>query len=91
MVLLLVQLVISQQIPWTVSTFPSHFVSVNACYFGFRLVSLGAFGVYVRDIGQITGVCTTVLLFVSGVFYPISALPAAISRLVATQPARFHH
>lgn len=29
----------------------------------------------VRDIGQITGMFTTVLLFLSPVFYPISALP----------------
>jgi lipopolysaccharide transport system permease protein len=36
---------------------------------------LAALGVYVRDIGQITGVFTTVLMFLSAVFYPVSTLP----------------
>ena len=36
---------------------------------------LAALGVYIRDVGQITTVITTVLMFMSAVFYPISALP----------------
>jgi lipopolysaccharide transport system permease protein len=36
---------------------------------------LAALGVYVRDIGQTIGILTTVLLFMSPVFYPMSTLP----------------
>ena len=36
---------------------------------------LSAIGVYLRDIGQLTGLLTTVLMFLSPVFYPVSALP----------------
>jgi lipopolysaccharide transport system permease protein len=36
---------------------------------------LAALGVYVRDVGQITSVITTVLMFLSALFYPVSALP----------------
>lgn len=36
---------------------------------------LAALGVYVRDIGQAIGILTTVLLFMSPVFYPMSILP----------------
>ncbi|WP_269509981.1 ABC transporter permease [Burkholderia sp. IMCC1007] len=36
---------------------------------------LSATGVFVRDVGQITGLLTTVLMFLSPVFYPASALP----------------
>ena len=35
---------------------------------------LAALGVYLRDIGQVTGLLTTVLLFVSPVFFPVDAL-----------------
>lgn len=34
-----------------------------------------ALGVYLRDLGQITNVSTNLLLFLSAVFYPLSALP----------------
>ncbi len=36
---------------------------------------LSALGVYLRDIGHVTSMFTTALLFLSGVFYPLSALP----------------
>lgn len=36
---------------------------------------LSALGVYIRDIGQIIGLVTTVLMFMSPIFYPITALP----------------
>ena len=73
-VLLLAQLIINFSLPWTVVLFPLIllpliFASLGAAWF------LAALGVYVRDIGQITTVFTTVLMFVSAVFYPVSALP----------------
>lgn len=36
---------------------------------------LSSLGVYWRDVGQLTGVVTTVMLFLAPVFYPMSALP----------------
>ncbi len=36
---------------------------------------LASLGVYLRDVGQFIGVVTTVLMFLSPIFYPISALP----------------
>jgi lipopolysaccharide transport system permease protein len=36
---------------------------------------LASLGVYLRDVTQIIGVMTTVLMFLSPIFYPISALP----------------
>jgi len=73
-VLMLAQLVINLSFPWT-SVFlplvllPLIFASLGIAWF------LAALGVYVRDIGQITGVFTTVLMFTSAVFYPMSTLP----------------
>ena len=73
-VLLVAQLMINRAIPWTVVLFPLVllpliFTSLGVAWF------LAALGVYVRDIGQITTVLTTVLMFLSAIFYPISALP----------------
>jgi lipopolysaccharide transport system permease protein len=36
---------------------------------------LASLGVYLRDIAQVIGVVTTTLLFLSPIFYPLSALP----------------
>jgi lipopolysaccharide transport system permease protein len=36
---------------------------------------IAALGVYLRDVGQIVGVLTSVLMFLSPIFYPLSALP----------------
>lgn len=36
---------------------------------------LAALGVYLRDIAQVTGLATMILMFLSPVFYPASALP----------------
>jgi lipopolysaccharide transport system permease protein len=36
---------------------------------------LASFGVYVRDVGHVVSVCVTALMFLSPVFYPLSAVP----------------
>lgn len=48
--------------------------------------ALAALGVYLRDVGQITALITTVLMFVSPVFYPVSALPPAFRILFQLNP-----
>ena len=68
--------------------FPFSLSPANVCHYGFAWF-LSAFGVYVRDIGQITGVFTTVLLFISGVFYPINALPAPYQGWLQLNPLVF--
>lgn len=75
-VLLVVQLLVNHRLPWTVIFFPLVllplvFASLGVSWF------LASLGVYIRDVGQLTGVFTTVLMFVSAVFYPVSALPQA--------------
>ena len=45
-----------------------------------------ALGVYLRDIAQGMGVLTTVLMFLSPVFYPASSLPEGFRRLLAFNP-----
>jgi lipopolysaccharide transport system permease protein len=84
-VLLLVQIIINHSLPWTIIFFPLVllpliFASLGVAWF------LAALGVFVRDIGQVTGVFTTVLMFLSAVFYPLSALPEAYQVLLKLNP-----
>ena len=39
---------------------------------------LSSLGVYIRDIGQVVGVLTTALLFLSPIFYPAAAVPESL-------------
>lgn len=84
-VLLLVQIVLNHSLPWTVIFFPLVllpliFASVGVAWF------LAALGVFVRDIGQLTSVFTTVLMFLSAVFYPLTSLPERYQGLLMINP-----
>nr|WP_231373034.1 ABC transporter permease [Thioalkalivibrio sp. AKL10] len=47
---------------------------------------LSSLGVFLRDIGQVTGVLATALLFLSPVFYPVSALPEFMQPWMVLNP-----
>ncbi len=47
---------------------------------------LASLGVYLRDVGQFIGILTTVLMFLSPVFYPATALPEAYRHLLYLNP-----
>ena len=42
-----------------------------------------------RDVGQVVGVVTSMMLFLSPVFYPVSAIPAAYQPLMYLNPLTF--
>lgn len=50
---------------------------------------LASIGVFLRDVGQTTGIITTVMLFLSPVFFPVSALPEAYRPLLHINPLTF--
>jgi lipopolysaccharide transport system permease protein len=84
-VLLALQLIIGGSLQWTVIFFPLVVLPLILVTIGFAWF-LAATGVYVRDIGQTTGLVTSVLLFVSPVFYPISTLPHKMQLFVMLNP-----
>lgn len=51
---------------------------------------LSAVGVYLRDVGQFVGIVTTVLMFLSPIFYPIEALPARFQNFLYLNPLSFY-
>lgn len=50
---------------------------------------LAALGVYLRDVGQTVGIVTTILMFLSPVFFPVASLPEEYRPLIYANPLTF--
>ncbi|HEX4975999.1 MAG TPA: ABC transporter permease [Pseudomonadales bacterium] len=50
---------------------------------------LASLGVFLRDVGQVIGMVTTVLMFLSPIFYPVAALPEKFQALMQLSPLTF--
>jgi len=87
-VLLLALLVTGQRIPATALLFPLVVLPLAFTTMGFAWL-LAALGVFVRDIGQMTGMFTMILMFVSPVFYPLTALPEPYRSWLLLNPLSF--
>ena len=48
--------------------------------------ALASLGVYLRDVSQFIGLVTTAMMFLSPIFYPVSALPEAYRHLLLLNP-----
>lgn len=73
-VLLTAQLLVKSYLPVSALLFPFLLIPLLLSTAGILWV-LAAIGVYVRDIGQLVAVLTSVLMFLSPIFYPVTALP----------------
>lgn len=50
---------------------------------------VSSLGVYLRDIGQLMGIVTTLLLFLAPVFYPLHSVPAGFADYLYLNPITF--
>ncbi len=50
---------------------------------------LASLGVFLRDVGQTIGIITTVLMFLSPVFYPVTAVPKRFQPFIMANPLTF--
>jgi len=50
---------------------------------------LASLGVFLRDIGQLIGIVTTVMMFLAPVFYPLSAIPKKYQIFIMANPLTF--
>ena len=50
---------------------------------------LAALGVFLRDVGQTIGIFTTVMMFMSPVFFPITAMPEEYRPIIMANPLTF--
>ncbi|MFZ2752275.1 MAG: ABC transporter permease [Lysobacteraceae bacterium] len=84
-VLLLAQLVFEGRVPWTAVLFPLVMAPLVMATMGVAWC-LSALGVYVRDVNQVTGMITTMMMFLSPIFFPMSAMPEEFRGLIAINP-----
>ena len=88
MVLLAAQLFIKGALPWTAILVPFVLLPLAVMTVGMAWIA-AALGVYIRDVVQVTGILTTVLLFLSPILYPISAVPESLRGWVRLNPLTY--
>ena len=81
-------LAVNGYLPWTIVFLPLVALPLVLLTMGFAWF-LAATGVFLRDVAQTTGIFTTVLLFLSPIFYPVSALPEGYRGLLHLNPLTF--
>jgi lipopolysaccharide transport system permease protein len=87
-VLLVAQLILAGSIPWTAILLPVILLPLSLLTMGISWF-LAASGVYFRDLAQLTGIISTVLLFLSPVFYPLSGLSPGYQAVLYFNPLTF--
>jgi len=88
LVLTMAILVINHHLYWAFVFVPLIFAPLVFFTLGITWM-LASLGVYMRDIGQTIGILTTVLMFMSPVFYPVSALPPKFQSIMMLNPLTF--
>jgi lipopolysaccharide transport system permease protein len=85
LVLLVGELIIMGSIPMTalllpIVVLPMLLSTIGLCWL------LAAIGVYIRDIGQTVGLLVTAMMFLSPIFYPMSALSGNARDIIELNP-----
>jgi lipopolysaccharide transport system permease protein len=83
--LIAAQLLFKGQVPLTVLYFPLVVLPLLVLGLGISWF-LSALTVYIRDIAQITSIFTSVLMFLSAVFFPIASLPEKYQTFMLFNP-----
>jgi len=73
---------------WTTVFTPLVLLPLVIITTGFTWI-LASIGVFLRDVGQTIGIITTVLMFLSPVFYPVTAVPERFRVFIMANPLTF--
>lgn len=87
-VLIISLCVFNHSLSWTIIFFPLVLIPYLFFIVGVSWI-IASLGVFIRDIGQAVSVLTTVLLFLSPVFYSKNALPKNFQRWMDLNPLTF--
>ena len=87
-VLLVAFVLFNGYLHWTVIFAPLIFFPLVIVTLGLAWM-LAALGVFLRDVGQTIGIITTVLMFLSPVFYPVTAVPEKFRLFIMVNPLTF--
>lgn len=81
-------LLVNHAFQWTILLLPVLLLPLCLCIVGLSWM-LAALGVFLRDIGQMIGLALSVLMFLSPLFYPVSALPERVRPLLYLNPLTY--
>jgi lipopolysaccharide transport system permease protein len=87
-VLFVFHLLATASIQWTVIFAPVVMLPLLLITLGISWF-LASFGVFVRDVAQSIGLLTTVLMFLTPIFYPVSAIPEKYRIFIYLNPLTF--
>ena len=87
-VLIAAFVIINGTLSWTIVCIPFVLLPLMIFTLGVSWM-LASLGVFVRDVGQSIGIFTAVLMFLSPVFYPISAIPKSLQIWILLNPLTF--
>jgi lipopolysaccharide transport system permease protein len=87
-VLLVAFLLFNGYLHWTVIFTPLVLLPLVIVTLGLAWM-LAAIGVFLRDVGQTIGIIITVLMFLSPVFYPVTAVPERFRLFIMANPLTF--
>ena len=87
-VLLIAFILFNGYLHWTVVFIPLVLLPLVVLSLGIAWL-LASLGVFLRDVGQTIGLITTVLMFLSPVFYPITAVPEGFRPFIMANPVTF--
>lgn len=85
LVLMVAQLLFKGRVPLTALYFPLVVLPLLMLGLGISWF-LSALTVYIRDIAQITSIFTSILMFVSAVFFPVTSLPEKYQTIMFFNP-----
>jgi lipopolysaccharide transport system permease protein len=88
LVLLIAFVTFNHFLYWTIVFIPVVLLPLLIISLGFAWM-LASLGVFLRDVGQTIGLFTTVLMFISPVFFPISAMPERFRPIIMANPLTF--
>jgi lipopolysaccharide transport system permease protein len=87
-VLLVAFVVFNGYLNWTVVFIPLVLLPLVIITTGIAWM-LASLGVFMRDVGQTIGIITTVMMFLSPVFYPLTAVPERFLPFIMANPLTF--
>lgn len=87
-VLLVAFVIFNGYLHWTVIFIPFVLLPLVILILGFAWM-LASLGVFLRDVGQTIGIITTVMMFLSPVFFPVTALPEQYRPVIMANPLTF--
>ncbi|MFT4520013.1 MAG: lipopolysaccharide transport system permease protein [Halioglobus sp.] len=88
LVLIIGQFILAGHVPWTALLIPIVFLPLILMTMGFTWL-FAASGVYFRDLSQLSAFISTILLFLSPVFYPLSAIPEKYQAVYYLNPLTY--